>query len=469
MGWQRERVWVDPFKIGKAAVFQKVAQKLTRKKKDKKEEEDDEDEFEEASSEDFKRKWLQHMVLAEDGFSDPPGIRVRPVTGLHGCDYLSDQPLVKAKSYVMGFLINALCDIGYESKNLEAMSYDWRLPPSKLNERDGYFIKLKHQVEVMYEINNERVVLMGHSLGTRCTQYFLEWARNNLGQDWLNKYVHAFLAMGPPFLGAPKSVRAVISGDTMDLEVFLTEEEGKSMCRRSASLPWLFPLQQEKLPDCVGRVKGIDKEMDTGFGSRSLKEEGNKKKEHKEYIECNVERIVNRFAPKSWSYFQTFYEKDPLYITPDAAIDVAPVIGPPPVQNLWVVCGVNLNTEVSYYYKTQKHNDKETAVLDPAADRYSGKKLALINPRGLLVTGGIAYETNKTYQPTIRMTKSGDGTVPYASMNHAAQWKNMIGQPNVPLQSVHLIEIEGAEHRAMLTHEGIFDAILTLLCEQQLA
>jgi hypothetical protein len=29
----RERVWVDPFKIGKAAVFQKMANKLSRKKK----------------------------------------------------------------------------------------------------------------------------------------------------------------------------------------------------------------------------------------------------------------------------------------------------------------------------------------------------------------------------------------------------------------------------------------------------
>ena len=32
----RERVWVDPFKIGKAAVFQKMAFKLSRKKKSEK-------------------------------------------------------------------------------------------------------------------------------------------------------------------------------------------------------------------------------------------------------------------------------------------------------------------------------------------------------------------------------------------------------------------------------------------------
>ena len=32
--------------------------------------------------------------------------------------------------------------------------------------------------------------------------------------------------MGAPFLGAPKSIRSVVSGDRLDLEVFLTAEEG---------------------------------------------------------------------------------------------------------------------------------------------------------------------------------------------------------------------------------------------------
>jgi hypothetical protein len=34
-GWKRERVWVDPFKIGRAAVFQKVANIFQKKGKDK--------------------------------------------------------------------------------------------------------------------------------------------------------------------------------------------------------------------------------------------------------------------------------------------------------------------------------------------------------------------------------------------------------------------------------------------------
>ena len=45
------------------------------------------------------------MVLSSDGYSDPPGIRVRPVQGLHGIDYLASSPLAKAPSYVFGHVI----------------------------------------------------------------------------------------------------------------------------------------------------------------------------------------------------------------------------------------------------------------------------------------------------------------------------------------------------------------------------
>ena len=112
--WKGERVWVDPFKIGRAAVLQKVANIFTTKSNQKKtanrtEEEQvsrdfdflidilyfilDED-FElwyfswygnilqasrnesllDSSNEtEFTRKWLTHMMLGEDGYSDPPG------------------------------------------------------------------------------------------------------------------------------------------------------------------------------------------------------------------------------------------------------------------------------------------------------------------------------------------------------------------------------------------------------------
>ena len=46
-------------------------------------------------------------------------------------------------------------------------------------------------------------------MGNRCVQYFLRWALQLYGQDWIDENVHAFLALGPPFIGAPKCVRGI--------------------------------------------------------------------------------------------------------------------------------------------------------------------------------------------------------------------------------------------------------------------
>lgn len=64
------------------------------------------------------------------------------------------------------------------------------------------------------------------------------------------------------------------------------------------------------------------------------------------------------------------------------------MLRPPPVENLWVLYGINLNTEVSYYFKPHK-TQQGRYVLDAAADKYSHKKIAGVNPRGLRISGGI--------------------------------------------------------------------------------
>ena len=46
--------------------------------------------------------------------------------------------------------------VGYDTHNLDAAPYDWRLPPEKLYERDNYFLRLKHLIEMMKERNNEK-------------------------------------------------------------------------------------------------------------------------------------------------------------------------------------------------------------------------------------------------------------------------------------------------------------------------
>ena len=54
--------------------------------------------------------------------------------------------------------------------------------------------------------NGKKVVLLGHSLGTRVLQYFFRWAveQPSLGRQWISDNVETYLAVGPIFLGAPK-------------------------------------------------------------------------------------------------------------------------------------------------------------------------------------------------------------------------------------------------------------------------
>lgn len=52
---------------------------------------------------------------------DPPGIRVRAVSGLVAADYFA------AGYFVWAVLIANLARLGYEEKNMYMASYDWRL------------------------------------------------------------------------------------------------------------------------------------------------------------------------------------------------------------------------------------------------------------------------------------------------------------------------------------------------------
>ena len=148
--WIRDRVWIDPFKIGKTAMAQKIASCLSRKNSatpaassagifrstfgirgsransapssDEKENSDVSsggEEGEESLNAD-ERLWLRHILTAPDGFSDPPGIKLRPLAGLCAIDYLATRSLARKASFVFGHVIHELAMVGYTPKNLDA-------------------------------------------------------------------------------------------------------------------------------------------------------------------------------------------------------------------------------------------------------------------------------------------------------------------------------------------------------------
>ena len=79
---------------------------------------------------------------------------------------------------------------------------------------------------------------------------------------------------------------------------------------------------------------------------------------------------------------------------------------PPCVKRIWALYGVNRTTEVGYFFKRSgggKEGGGGEVALDGGADRFSGKKLAMVNPRGLMIVEGISYETKDTFQTSIKV------------------------------------------------------------------
>ena len=86
--------------------------------------------------------WGRHLSLDPKSGLDPEGVRLRAASGFESADFIIGNYWVWAR------IIENLAAVGYDGSNMSMFSYDWRLSPKKLEERDRYFSKLKVEVEV---------------------------------------------------------------------------------------------------------------------------------------------------------------------------------------------------------------------------------------------------------------------------------------------------------------------------------
>jgi hypothetical protein len=100
----------------------------------------------------------------EDGFSDPPGIKVRPREGLEGIDYMADG-FLRPGTFIFGKLIKNLIDVGYDKKMLFGCPYDWRLPPQKIEERDKCVFPIFHFEFFECIVTDDAVMFENVSIG----------------------------------------------------------------------------------------------------------------------------------------------------------------------------------------------------------------------------------------------------------------------------------------------------------------
>lgn len=88
-----------------------------------------------------KERWINAMMLDPITGIDPPDAKIRAAEGISA-----------AASFVQGFwlwskIVENMAVVGYDTNNLWMAPYDWRLSFWNLEERDGYFSKMKSTIE----------------------------------------------------------------------------------------------------------------------------------------------------------------------------------------------------------------------------------------------------------------------------------------------------------------------------------
>lgn len=164
--------------------------------------------------------WVEHMSLDNETGLDPPGVRVRPVSGLVAADYFAPG------YFVWAVLIANLARVGYEEKNMYMAAYDWRLSFQNTEVRDQTLSRIKSNIELMVATNGgKKAIIIPHSMGVLYFLHFLKWVEAPVpmggggGSDWCSKHIKAVVNIGGPFLGVPKAVAGLFSAEAKDIAV----------------------------------------------------------------------------------------------------------------------------------------------------------------------------------------------------------------------------------------------------------
>ncbi|KAF8813753.1 phospholipid:diacylglycerol acyltransferase [Phlegmacium glaucopus] len=197
-----------------------------------------------------KEKWISAMMLDHVTGLDPPDAKIRAAEGIDAASSLVQGYWIWSK------IVENLAVVNYDTNNLYLAPYDWRLSYFNLEERDGYFSKLKCTIESLRKRQKKKVVIAAHSMGCTVLLYFFKWVESpdhgNGGPNWVENHIEAYISIAGTHLGVAKAMSAFLSGEMKDtvqlhpagayvLERFFSRKERQALFRSwagSASL-WL--------------------------------------------------------------------------------------------------------------------------------------------------------------------------------------------------------------------------------------
>lgn len=160
--------------------------------------------------------WIKHLSLDPVTGLDPPGIKVRAAEGLDAASYFVSGYWIWAR------IIENLAAIDYDTNDLWLASYDWRLSYPNLETRDHFFTRMKLRFEQNLLLTGKKTVLVSHSMGSSVALHFFKWVEasgptfGNGGPDWVENHVESLVSIAGTFLGVPKAMSALLSGEMRD-------------------------------------------------------------------------------------------------------------------------------------------------------------------------------------------------------------------------------------------------------------
>ncbi|KMT05890.1 hypothetical protein BVRB_7g165480 [Beta vulgaris subsp. vulgaris] len=394
--------------------------------------------------------WLKCVMLEPYNQTDHPECKSRPDSGLSAITELDPGYITGPLSSVWKEWVKWCIEFGIEPNAIIAVPYDWRLSPSKLEERDLYFHKLKLTFETAYKLRGGPSLVYAHSLGNLVFRYFLEWLKLEIApkeyMNWLDKHIHAYFAVGAPFLGATETIKAAIFGCTFGVPV--SEGTARLMFNSFGSSMWMLPFSKycrtddkywkhfsEKSRAIHHAYHCEDEEFNgnySGWPTKLINIEipsFHSSDAHPSVVdvmentsmECSLPTQLSFTAREisDGTFFKAIQDYDPdskrLLHQLQKSYHGDPVLNPltpwdrPPLRNVFCIYGVDSKTEVGYYVAPSGKPYPDNWIVTDIIYEIEG---SLYSRSGNLVEGNPG-------------ATSGDETVSY----HSLSWcKNWLGQ-----------------------------------------
>lgn len=381
--------------------------------------------------------WMKHMQLDPTTGTDPPGIKLRAAQGIEAADFLLPGFWVWAR------IIENLALLGYDHSNMMMAPYDWRIDFDSMEKRDHYFSRMKSNIEYLYGSKQRKVVILCHSLGAMAWLYFMKWVEADPtntggiggggGAKWIDKHIESYVNIAGPLLGVPKSISCIISGEMRDtaqmgkletyiLESMLSKKERLGMFRTWSGPMSMFPKGGNLVWDSLLKNKTLGMINILGEDSTNIFRERLGFDDVKYIAETFLPPALHRRLKSVLSTDIAKVEDIPLNNQNPTKWSNPLEFSLPDAPNMKVYCfyGVKRQTELGYFYKTQKSE----LLNSTESERINSADPSILTVP--IIIDSSANDVDSDLSNGI-VHSDGDGTVPLISLGFMCRkgWREM--------------------------------------------